>query len=382
MSHTDRTIFYENLNILNKEFETQLNEKFADFLKNGWYVLGKEVASFENKFAEYCGANYCVGLANGLDALELGLGVFNFPPNSEILVPSNTYIATILAIINAGHIPVLVEPNIATYNIDHRLIEEKISLKTRAIMVVHLYGQIAQMDEIVYIANQYNLEIIEDCAQAHGATLNNKKAGTFGKIGAFSFYPTKNLGALGDAGAIITDDYDVYKKIVALRNYGSEKKYYNKYVGRNSRLDELQAAFLNVKLPFLNKINDHKRAIAALYNVGLTDQVVKPVQIDNSFHVYHIYNIRTKKRDELKQYLFENKIHTEVHYPLPPNKQEGYQKVFKDGNFPISLEIHNTTLSLPISYATKMEEVEYVIEKINEFFFYKATVKTEILESV
>lgn len=368
MSHTDRTIFYENLNLLNKEFESQFNEKFTDFLKNGWYVLGKEVVSFENKFAEFCGAKYCVGLANGLDALELGLKVFGFPPNSEILVPSNTYIATILAIINAGHIPVLIEPNTVTYNIDHRLIEEKISSKTKAIMVVHLYGQIAQMDEIVNIANQYNLEIIEDCAQAHGATLNTKKAGTFGKIGAFSFYPTKNLGALGDAGAIITDDYDIYNKIMALRNYGSEKKYYNKYVGKNSRLDELQAAFLNVKLPFLDKINEHKRAIAAIYNERLTNQVIKPIEIDNSYHVYHIYNIRTNKRDELKQYLLDNGIHTEIHYPLPPNKQEGYIEFFKEYNFPISAEIHATTLSLPISYATKIEEVNSVVKIVNQFF--------------
>jgi dTDP-4-amino-4,6-dideoxygalactose transaminase len=368
MRHTDKIIFYENLNELNKEFESEFFEKFTNFLKNGWYVLGSEVLTFEEKFASYCGAKYCVGLANGLDALELGLLVFDFPPNSEILVPSNTYIATILAIINAGHIPVLIEPDIVTYNIDYRLIEEKISPRTKAIMVVHLYGQIAQMDEIVSIAKQYNLEIIEDCAQAHGATLNTKKAGTFGKIGAFSFYPTKNLGALGDAGAIITDDYFIYKKLAALRNYGSERKYYNKYVGKNSRLDELQAAFLNVKLPFLNKINKHKRAIAELYNKGLTDQVIKPVEIEKSYHVYHIYNIRTYQRDELKKYLLDNGIFTEIHYPMPPNMQEGYQRFFNESHFPISAEIHATTLSLPISYATKIEDVYCVIKVINQFF--------------
>jgi dTDP-4-amino-4,6-dideoxygalactose transaminase len=368
MSPTNKSIFYENLNLLNKEFEFQFKEKFNSFLNNGWYVLGNEVSNFENNFAKFCGSKYCVGLANGLDALELGLSVFDFPANSEILVPSNTYIATILAIINAGHIPVLIEPNIVTYNIDHGLIEGKISPKTKAIMVVHLYGQIAQMDEIVNIAKQYNLEIIEDCAQAHGATLNNKKAGTFGKIGAFSFYPTKNLGALGDAGAIITDDFDIYKKILALRNYGSEKKYYNKYLGRNSRLDELQAAFLNVKLPSLDKINEHKRTIALIYDEGLTDLVVKPREIDNSRHVYHIYNIRTNKRDELKQYLLDNGIHTEIHYPLPPNKQEGYEEFFKANSFPISSEIHLTTLSLPISYANSFDEISIVVDVINNFF--------------
>jgi dTDP-4-amino-4,6-dideoxygalactose transaminase len=273
-----------------------------------------------------------------------------------------------LAIINTGHIPILIEPNIVTYNIDHRLIEDKISAKTKAIMVVHLYGQIAQMDEIVKIAKKYNLEIIEDCAQAHGSKLKGKKAGTFGKIGAFSFYPTKNLGALGDAGAIISDDYEVYKKLLALRNYGSEKKYYNKYVGKNSRLDELQAAFLNVKLPYLDKINEHKRVIAAMYHEKLTDQVIKPIQIDNGYHVYHIYNIRSNKRDDLKQYLLENGIHTEIHYPLPPNRQEGYQEFFKESDYPISAEIHATTLSIPISYATKIEEASTVIKMVNQFF--------------
>lgn len=368
MSHIDSPIFYENLNLLNKEFESQFNERFTGFLKSGWYVLGKEVVSFENQFAEFCGAKYCVGLANGLDAMELGIKVFDFPPNSEILVPSNTYIATILAIINCGHIPVLVEPSIVTYNINHRLIEERVTSKTKAIMVVHLYGQMAQMDEILKIAKYHNLEIIEDCAQAHGASLNNRKAGTFGKIGAFSFYPTKNLGALGDAGAIITDDYDIYKKISAFRNYGSEKKYHNKYVGKNSRLDELQAAFLSVKLPFLNKINEHKRILASIYDQKLTAKVSKPKEIDNSIHVYHIYNIRTNHRDELKAYLLENGIQTEIHYPLPPHQQEGYLQFFRDGDFPISSEIHRTTLSLPISYATQISEVYRVIEKVNQFF--------------
>ena len=228
MSDTNRMISYEKLNILNKEFQPLFQEKFKQFLDKGWYILGNEVKVFEENFSQYCGASYCIGVANGLDALLLGLQVFDFPKKSEIIVPSNTYIATILAIINSGHIPVLVEPDINTYNINPDLIEAKITSNTKAVMIVHLYGQICQMDKIMALANQYNLEVIEDCAQAHGTTFKGKKAGSFGNIGAFSFYPTKNLGALGDAGAITTSDFDLYEKLKALRNYGSEKKYYNK----------------------------------------------------------------------------------------------------------------------------------------------------------
>jgi dTDP-4-amino-4,6-dideoxygalactose transaminase len=369
MSPTHNTIItYENLSKLNQEFELQFKEGFDKFLAKGWYILGDEVKSFEQNFADYCGAKYCIGVANGLDALELGLSVFDFPVRSEIIVPSNTYIATVLAILNTGNIPVLVEPDINSYNIDPELIESKITDKTKAIMVVHLYGQAAQMDEICRIAEKYNLEIIEDCAQAHGTTFENKHVGTFGKIGAFSFYPTKNLGALADAGAIITSDEDLYLKLKALRNYGSEKKYYNKYIGRNSRLDELQAIFLNVKLDYLNKINEHKTRLAVIYDNILTDKVIKPIYKENGSHVYHIYNIRTKNRDELKTYLLNKGIHTEIHYPVSPNKQEGYQSVFSDVRTPISEEIHATTLSLPISYANTVEEIVHVAETVNAFF--------------
>ena len=234
-------------------------------------------------------------------------------------------------------------------------------------MVVHLYGQLANMNVITNIANKYKLEIIEDCAQAHGAKSNDKMAGTFGKIGTYSFYPTKNLGALGDAGAIITYDKEVYEKLMALRNYGSHKKYYNKYIGRNSRMDELQACFLNVKLPYLEEINAHKRNLARLYDLHLTNDIVKPKLLDSG-HVYHIYNIRTEKRDELKQFLLEKGIHTEIHYPIPPNQQECYQKHFSGLSFPISEEIHKTTLSLPISFANTVEDIKYVIENVNKFF--------------
>ena len=297
-----------------------------------------------------------------------GTIISDFSGKSEIIVPSNTYIATILSIINAGHIPILVEPDPATCNIDASLISGKITRKTKAILVVHLYGQTAQMDQICDVAKNQGLEIIEDCAQAHGATFKGKKVGTFGKIGAYSFYPTKNLGALGDAGAIITDDKELYKKLQALRNYGSEIKYQNKYIGYNSRLDELQAAFLNVKLPYLDEINKHKRKLAALYTTGLTNKILKPVEIADSFGVYHIYNIRSDHRDELKSYLLLKGIQTEIHYPVTPARQEGYSHYFNGQQFPISEEIHATTLSLPISHSTSEEEVQAVIEAVNKFY--------------
>jgi dTDP-4-amino-4,6-dideoxygalactose transaminase len=368
MSLTENMIYYENLAKLNKEFEPAFELAFKKFLSKGWYILGEEVKRFEQDFAAYCGAKYCVGVANGLDALELGLSVFNFPEKSEIIVPSNTYIATVLAIINTGNIPVLAEPNLKTYNINPAFIESKITEKTKAIMVVHLYGQATKMDEIVRIAEKYNLEIIEDCAQAHGATFNNQHVGTFGKIGAFSFYPTKNLGALADAGAIITSDETIYNKLKALRNYGSEKKYYNKYTGRNSRLDELQATFLSVKLPYLKKINEHKRKLANIYNQLLTDKVIKPAESDKNYHIYHIYNIRTNERDALKNYLLNEGIQTEIHYPVSPNKQEGYQMYFSDIECPISEEIHATTLSLPISYSNTENEIKQVANTVNRYF--------------
>lgn len=366
-----KEIKYENLQLVNAEFEVRFKQAFERFLAKGWYILGDEVKIFEEAFASNCDAEYCVGVANGLDALELGLKVLNLPPDSEVIVPSNTYIASILAIINAGYKPILVEPEVSTCNIDPGLIEEKITQQSKAIMVVHLYGQPARMQDICKIAEKHGLEIIEDCAQAHGASIYGKKVGTFGKIGAFSFYPTKNLGALADAGAIVTSDESIYEKLKALRNYGSERKYHNKYVGRNSRLDEIQAAFLNIKLESLNKINEHKRLLAKIYDKELTDRVIKPVCIDGHHHVYHIYNIRTQRRDELRKYLSDNGIQTDVHYPVPPNKQEGYVKYFESENYPISEKMHATTISLPISYGTSVDDVHLVSQTINNFFNIK-----------
>jgi dTDP-4-amino-4,6-dideoxygalactose transaminase len=368
MNPIQNKISYENLNRVNKDFEPLFQEKFKQFLDNGFYILGNEVSNFEENFAKYCNSKYCVGVANGLDALILGIQVFDFPPKSEIIVASNTYIATILAILKSGHIPVLVEPNLDTYNIDYELIESKITSKTKAIIPVHLYGQICEMDEISVIAKKYQLEIIEDCAQAHGAKFEGQMAGTFGKIGAYSFYPTKNLGALGDAGAIITSDEELYQKLKALRNYGSERKYYNKFIGINSRLDELQAMFLNVKLPYLEKMNQHKLKLAEIYDKHLTNKIIKPIFANNFSHVYHIYNIRCENRDLLQQHLLNNGISTEIHYPVSPNKQEGYKHLFEGNQYPICEKIHQTTLSLPISFATTEAEVKKIINKINQFF--------------
>lgn len=285
-------IEYENLKKFNHSFFKEFTKSFIDTLESGWYILGKNVEIFEKSFADYCGAKYCIGVASGLDALFLSLKAFNFERGSEIIVPSNTYIATILSILNADLTPVLVEPDIKTYNIDPMRIEEKITSKTKAIMVVHLYGKACAMDRILEIADAYNLKVIEDCAQAHGAMFKGQKVGTFGDIGAFSYYPTKNLGALGDAGAVVTNREEIAEVIKKLRNYGSTIKYQNVLIGYNSRLDEIQAGFLNVKLKKLDEINNHKRKLAKIYLENLNDDYVKPVVDKDYFDVYHIFNIR------------------------------------------------------------------------------------------
>ncbi len=357
---------YENLYEVNKDFLQSFRDKFNDVLNSGWFILGREVEAFEREFAEYTGTKYCVGVASGLDALTLSIMALDIEKDSEIIVPSNTYIATILAIIHAGCKPVLAEPDIHSYNIDPSQIEDAITAKTRAVMVVHLYGKVCDMEPIAEICRKNDLYLLEDCAQAHGAEYKNKKAGTFGDMSAFSFYPTKNLGALGDAGAVVTDNEEYMTRLKMLRNYGSEKKYYNKYVGLNSRLDELQAAFLRIKLRSLNTINDHKRKMAALYLQELKDSFIKPVTDSDYKDVYHIFNIRHSERDKLKDYLLSCGIKTDIHYPVPPHKQEALQ--FLAGQeYPVSEEIHNTTLSLPVSYFHTLEDIEYVINKLNEF---------------
>ena len=355
---------YENLKKVNEKLFDKYQENFNEFIKSGWYVLGNQVSKFEDKFSSFCGTNYCIGVASGLDALILAIDAFNFPKDSEIIVPANTYIATIMAIVRNGFKPVLVEPDIKTYNIDVSKIEGKITTKTKAILVVHLYGKACKMDTISKIAIQYDLKIIEDCAQAHGAKYKGKKVGSFG-IGCFSFYPTKNLGALGDAGAITCDDENYMLKLKALRNYGSSKKYYNDDLGYNSRLDEIQAGFLSIKLEILDDITNHKRELAKIYFENLSDDFIKPDVSDNCFDVYHIFNIRHQKRDDLKKYLLHSEIKTEIHYPLAPSKQKAMKGII-DGIYPISEEIHNTTLSLPISYFHTEDDVFKVCKIMNE----------------
>ncbi len=359
-------IEYENLSKVNKPYAEQLRKAFGDVLDSGWFILGEKVEKFEKEFADYLSVEYCDGVASGLDALILSIKVLDLPEGSEIIVPSNTYIATILSIMQNGYNPVLVEPDLSTYNIDPSLIEASITKKTRAVIVVHLYGKPCDMDPIMSICKKNNLYLIEDCAQAHGATYKGKKTGTFGDLAAFSFYPTKNLGCLGDGGAVTTNVPEYHKKVRMLRNYGSDKKYHNIYVGINSRLDEIQAAFLSIKLNALDDIIKHKRKLALLYLNNLKSDFILPAQNEDFFDVYHIFNIRHKRRDELKEYLLKNEIKTDIHYPIPPHKQKALS-FLADMDFPISEEIHNTTLSLPISTGHSINEITRVIEVLNSF---------------
>ena len=358
-------IEYESLLNSNKRFEEAYLEAFKSVIEGGWYILGNKVKTFEAEFAFFCGSKHCIGVASGLDALILALKVYDFPIGAEVIVPSNTYIATILSILHCNLTPVLVEPELETYTINPTLIEQHITPKTKAIMVVHLYGKACNMNAIMDIAERHQLPVIEDCAQAHGAKYKNKQVGTFG-IGAFSFYPTKNLGAVGDAGAITTSNDELTRKIRSLRNYGSEKKYQNDYVGYNSRLDEVQAALLSVKLKFLNEITDRKRKLASIYLSELKRDFICPVVSEDYFDVYHIFNIRHPKRDALKDYLLQHGIRTEIHYPIPPHKQIALQEIIA-GSYPISEEIHQTTLSLPISYGHTETDVYRVVEVLNKF---------------
>jgi len=358
---------YESLGETNAAFKEDYQAAFETVIRSGWYILGGEVVGFEKEFAAYCGTKFCIGVASGLDAIVLSLRAFDLPAGAEVIVPSNAYIACVLGVINAGCKPVLVEPDLATYNIDPAEIEAAITTKTKAILAVHLYGKMCDMTAVNQIAEKYGLKVVEDCAQAHGAKHLDKKAGNWSDAGAFSFYPTKNLGALGDGGAITTNDADLADRLIYLRNYGSKIKYQNEYIGFNSRLDELQAAFLRKKLVKLDEINDHKRKLARIYSEKIEKRFVKPVLQKDNEDVFHIYNIRCNKRDQLKNYLLENGIKTEIHYPIPPHKQTGYRHLFDPAFFPISEEIHETTLSLPIAVFHTMAEIEYVADCINDF---------------
>lgn len=358
-------IKFLDLQKINAIYQEQFQQKLKLVLDNGWFILGNEVKEFERNFANYCDAKHCIGVANGLDALILILKGYielgKIMKGDEIIVPSNTYIATILAILQADLVPILVEPNLETYNINPDLIEARITSKTKAIMPVHLYGQLCDMKEINAIAKQHNLLVIEDAAQAHGLIFegNNTKA--------FSFYPSKNLGALGDGGAITTNDDELAKVLFSLRNYGSEKKYYNEFIGVNSRLDELQAAFLNVKLPYLDVDTISRQNVAKRYLSEIkNDKIVLPKVNSLENHVFHLFVIRTENREELKYFLLKNNIETVIHYPIPPHKQNAL-KEWNNQSFPISEKIHNEVLSLPISPVMTDEEVSIVIEILNKY---------------
>ncbi len=359
-------IEYENLFKANQQYIEEYKLAFNKVLEAGWFILGNNVEKFEQEFADYNKVKYCAGVASGLDAITISLLSLDIPAKSEVIVPSNTYIATILSILQSGHIPVLVEPDINTYNIDPEKIEDSITPGTRAIIVVHLYGKPCDMDPIVDICKRRNLFLIEDCAQAHGAEYKGKKVGTFGDMAAFSFYPTKNLGCLGDGGAVLTDDPVYIKKIRMIRNYGSEKKYYNDYIGLNSRLDEVQAAFLRIKLTHLDEINNNKRLLASEYFNGIESGFILPEVDPEYYDVYHIFNIRHEKRDMLKEYLLNNGVRTEVHYPVPPHQQKALS-FLKDLKLPLSEEIHKTTLSLPVSSFHTITDIRKVIALINKF---------------
>lgn len=354
---------------MHNEIETEMMEAFARVYKNSWFIQGKECEAFEEEFAAYCGARYCVGCGNGLDALMLILKAYEIGPGDEVILPSNTFIATALAVSYVGAAPVFVEPELATYTIDPALIEAKITEKTKAIMAVHLYGQPGKMDEISHIAKKYDLKVIEDAAQAHGALYKGRHVGNLGDAAGFSFYPGKNLGALGDGGAVVTNDKELADKVRALGNYGSDYKYHHIYKGNNSRLDEVQAALLRVKLKNLDRWNENRRSTAAKYDAGIqNEQIILPGEMQDTRHVYHIYAVRCQRRDELEKYLQELGIGTNKHYPIPMHMQQAYADLnIPKGALPIAEEISSTVLSIPMSYGMTEEEIGYVVDAINKF---------------
>ena len=360
-------IKFLDLHKINERFRAETEDRLKQILDKGWYLYGAENESFCKNFAAYCGTEYALGVANGLDAINLIIRGYGFGQGDEIIVPANTYIATILAVSANNCTPVLVEPDIDTYNINPDLIEEKITEKTRAIIVVHLYGQAVQMAKIRALAQKYNLKIIEDSAQAHGALYQGKRVGNLGDASAFSFYPGKNLGALGDAGGITTNDSVLYEKIKATANYGSDYKYHHIYKGVNSRLDEFQAALLDVKLKYLDADNARRREIAKYYRENITNsEIILPQTYDEKAHVWHVFAVRVKKRDEFQDYLTQNGIQTLIHYPTPPHKQEAY-KEWNDLSYPITEKIHREIISLPISPVLTDAEAEKIVEVINKY---------------
>ena len=357
---------------INNQYQKQFIKSFIRVVNSGQYIGGNELESFEEEFSKFCGTKYCVGVANGFDALKLIIRAYieigKLKEGDDVIVPANTYIASILSISENRLNPILVEPSIKSFNLNPDLIEKKITPKTKAIMAVHLYGRLAEMKKINLIAKKFNLIVIEDSSQAHGASLMGRKAGNWGDAAAFSLYPGKNLGALGDAGVITTNNKRLYHIVKILRNYGSQKKYYNIYKGVNSRLDPIQAAMLRVKLKYLDIETKKRRLVAELYSRHINNSHIIIPSIDNiknnKTHVWHLYVIRCKKRDELKKYLIDNGVQTIIHYPVPPHKQKAYRE-WNVKRFPITEKIHNEVLSLPISSVQTLRDTKKIINIIN-----------------
>ena len=364
-----KKIPFASFKVMHQEIEQEMLDKFREVYERNWFIQGPELEAFEQEFATYCGTKYCVGCGNGLDALFLPLKAYGIGEGDEVIVPSNTFIATALAVTYAGATPVFVEPVDRYYNINPAEIEAKITVKTKAIMAVHLYGQPADMQPIMELAKKYNLKVIEDAAQAHGASYYGKRTGSLGDAAGFSFYPGKNLGALGDAGAFVTNDKELADKVRALGNYGSDYKYHHIYQGNNSRLDEVQAAFLRIKLRNLNRWNENRKKTAQKYYEGIQNPLVKlPEVLDGVEHVYHVFAVRCDRRDELEKHLNDLGIGTNKHYPIPMHLQGAYQFLhIPQGALPIAEDISATELSIPMYYGMTDEEIEYVIDGINSF---------------
>ena len=365
-------IHFLNLKKLNQPFEAAFQKKMKQFLEGGWYILGNEVKQFETDFGAYCGTKHCIGVGNGLDALVLIFKAYihlgKLQKGDEVIVPANTYIASILAILQADLVPVLVEPRLETFNINPEKIEAKITSKTKAILPVHLYGQLCEMKVIDEIAQKHNLFVVEDAAQAHGSQFSeNERAGNLSNAAAFSFYPGKNLGALGDGGAITTNDDELANVLFSMRNYGSKVKYENEIIGVNSRLDELQAAFLNIKLKQLDSENEFRRSMAKRYLSEIkNDKIIMPTWDFSQNHVFHLFVIRTSNRLVLQNYLKENGIETMIHYPIPPHKQNAFPN-WNQLSFPITEKIHKEVLSIPLNSGLKASEIQHIITTLNNY---------------
>lgn len=349
-------------------FQDEYERKALDVLRSGWYVLGKEVSGFEEEFANYIGAKYCVGLGSGLDALWIAFRILGIGQGDEVIVQGNTYIASVMGITINGATPIFVEPD-EYFNIDASKIEEKITNKTKAILVVHLYGQASNMKQVMEISKKYNLKVVEDCAQSHGACFEKKVTGTFGDIGCFSFYPSKNLGAYGDAGAIVTNNEEIAKEVKIFRNYGSEKRYYNKVVGTNSRLDEIQAGFLRVKLKHLQELQRERESLCNRYLTKINNaEIILPKIRKGSTHIWHQFVIQIENREKLIKYLEKKGIGTIIHYPIPPHLSEAYRYLgMKKGDLPITERYADTVLSIPLYNGMTIREQNIVIEALNNF---------------